>query len=311
MLFRSDEKINEISVVEQEPNVVTYPFDYKKTNLHYNSCLFKLDGVKYLMTRKASFVLKNTLINTLNLFDFDTQKEIKLDIKDEVPYEQYEDPRVLVHNDLLYVICANYTHDCMNSIHQKILVFDKSFNHIRNIHPVYGNNSESIESNNAVEKNWTLFVHKDKLMCVYKMYPHTVVEFDWSGNMIAEYKSYFPVKKIWKYGECRGGSNPILHNGYYYSFFHSSIPWTTWKRRYFMGYYKFNSEPPFNIVEISNEPILWGNTKDVRDFPDTSPLVVFPCGSIIENDKFLVSFGLNDEKTAIVTLDIPLEKTTM
>lgn len=294
--------ILEMSIHDQKKDIQIFDLEYDYTNLHYNSALFSLNDKKYLMTRKASFVLKNTQINTLNLFEYDTKQQIKLKINDEVAYEQYEDPRVLLHNDKIYVGCANYTHDYINYIHQKILVFDNQFNHVSNIHPVYGNNGNSIHTNNAVEKNWTYFVYKNRLMCVYKMFPHTVVEFDWDGNMVAEYKSFFPTHKFWKFGECRGGSNPIYKDGYYHCFFHSSIHWETWKRRYFMGYYKFNSEPPFDIVEVSTEPILWGNTMDIREYPETSPLVVFPCGAILNNEKFMVSFGLNDERTGVITI---------
>lgn len=294
--------ILEIPIKDQNNSVEIFNLEYTRTNLHYNSALFKFNDKKYLMTRKASFVLKNTQINTLNLFEFDTQNQIKLNINNEVEYEQYEDPRVFVYNDKIYVGCANYTHDYINYIHQKILVFDSSFNHIRNIHPVYGNNGSNIHANYTVEKNWTYFTYNNRLMCVYKMYPHTVVEFDWDGRMIAEYKSYFDTNKVWKFGECRGGSNPIYKDGYYHCFFHSSIHWDKWKRRYFMGYYKFKSEPPFDIVEMSEKPILWGNTSDIREYPETSPLVVFPCGSVIENEKFMVSFGLNDERTGIIKI---------
>jgi len=294
--------LDEISIFNQKENVEIFELDYKKTNLHYNSAIFTHNQNKYLLTRKSSFVLKNTTINTLNLFEFNTKKQIDLDIIDELEYEQYEDPRVLSYDNKLYVSCANYTHDYKNFIHQKILIFDNEFKHIGNIHPQYGYNGKSLHQNKFVEKNWIFFINDGKLMCVYKMFPHTVVEFDWNGNLISEYKSFFDVKSIWKYGECRGGSNPVLKDGYYHSFFHSSLPWKSWQRRYFMGYYKFESKPPFKIVEISKEPILWGNTIDVRDYPDTSPLVVFPCGAIVENDKFLVSFGLNDERSGIIII---------
>jgi predicted GH43/DUF377 family glycosyl hydrolase len=30
--------------------------------------------------------------------------------------------------------------------------------------------------------------------------------------------------------------------------------------------------------------------------------VIFPCGAILEDDRFTVSFGLNDEKTGIINI---------
>lgn len=296
------DNILETPITDQHANVNICNIDYSSTNLHFNSALFKLHDKKYLLTRKSNYVIKQVHTNTLNLYEFDSMNKIDLSIKDEVEYEQYEDPRVLTHDDKLYVSCANYTHDNGRLIHQKILVFDNKFEHIDNIHPKYGFNGKTIQENTGQEKNWTYFVYENRLMCIYKMFPHTVVEFDWSGNMIAEYKTYFDICGIWKYGECRGGSNPVFKNGYYYSFFHSSMLWKDWKRRYFMGYYKFESKPPFRIIEISQRPILWGNESDQRLRPNTSPLVVFPCGAVLEDDKFLVSFGFNDEKTGTILI---------
>ena len=238
--------------------------------------------------------------STIRLYDYNTLKEIELNIDDELDFEQYDDPRVLVHNDKIYVGCATYTHEKYHIVHQKIMVFDNKFKHIHNIHPKYGYNGKSLDQNTGKEKNWTYFIHENKLMCVYQLYPHTVVEFDWDGNVVCEHITHN--KNIqWNYGLLRGGTNPVFKDGYYHSFFHSSIPWKhEHRRRYFMGHYKFEPVPPFRIVEISKEPILWGNEDDELIYPDISPLVIFPCGTIIRDDKFVVSFGLNDEKTGII-----------
>ena len=69
-----------------------------------------------------------------------------------------------------------------------------------------------------------------------------------------------------------------------------------------MGYYKFESHPPYKIVEISEEPILWGNPIDEIIYPDENPPVIFPCGAILDCDNFIVSFGFNDEKTGIIKI---------
>jgi predicted GH43/DUF377 family glycosyl hydrolase len=112
---------------------------------------------------------------------------------------------------------------------------------------------------------------------------------------------------MWKYGECRMGSNPILIKEHidgpsqFINFFHSSIPWKNQKRQYCMGYYTFDTNPPFKPLCISKEPSFWGNESDVRIL-DSSPLVVFPCGSIYKNNNLIVSFGLNDEKSGYVKL---------
>jgi predicted GH43/DUF377 family glycosyl hydrolase len=47
---------------------------------------------------------------------------------------------------------------------------------------------------------------------------------------------------------------------------------------------------------------LYGNEIDERVLKNISPLVIFPCGAIEKDGKFIVSFGLNDEKTGIIKI---------
>lgn len=297
-------KLAEKSIFEQNINLKILPFDYNKKNFLFNSSIFEFNGRKYIFVRKSAFISKNITDNSLKLYDYETLSEINLKINDEVDFEQYEDPRVFVYNNKIYVSCVNYTHDKFHLIHQKILVFDDNFQHVKSIHPKYGFNGKSILENTGKEKNWTFFVKQNRLFCIYSIEPHIVVEFDWDGNVLAEYITHSQICKNWKYGHCRGGTNPILKNNVMYTFFHSSVPWGKGRRRYLMGYYKFNPEPPFNILEMSTEPILWGNEKDERILKESNPPVVFPCGCINDNENLLISFGLNDEKTAILRYNV-------
>ena len=295
-------KFIESSLYEQNNSIKFLDLNYTRRNFEFNSSIFKVNDKKYLMTRNSQFVSQKMTLNSLKLYEYDTLKQINLNLKEEVDFEQFEDPRVLVHNDKIYVSCATYVHDAFHLVHQKMLVFDKDFNHIDNIHFKYGFNGINLKENTGIEKNWTFFVYNDKLMCIYKLSPHTVLEFDWNGNLLTEYITHNSFQSNWKYGIPRGGTNPIYKDGYYISFFHSHIYWGKGKRRYFMGYYKFNPIPPFDIIETSNKPILQGNEKDERMYPEENPLVVFPCGAILDDDKCLVSLGINDEKTAILTI---------
>lgn len=295
------------SIIDQHKDVQIVNLPYDNKNFYFNSCLFNNDSVNYLMVRHAKLIAKNKFKNTLKLYELDASynvvKDLKLKIIDEVENEQYEDPRVLFHNDKYYVGCANYQYNNIKFIHQKVLVFDKNFNHIDNIHIEYDGNGKTIEENTINQKNWTWFIHNNLLMMVYRMNPHVVLEIDLdTKKVVTEYKHFQDISEIWDFGECRMGSNPILKDGYYHNFFHSSLPWKHPKRQYFMGYYKFETVPPFKIVEISKEPILYGNEVDERVLQNISPLVIFPCGAIEKDGKFIVSFGLNDEKTGIIKI---------
>lgn len=304
------------SIFNQRPNteVKVFDFPYSNNEFFFNPCIFKSITKKkiYLMVRYSNKIIVNKFYNSLRLYelnnDLTVKKEITLDIQDESTGEQYEDPRVMIHDDKYYVSCANYRFDGSTKfIHQKILVFDSKFVHIDTINPVYNGNGLSTNTNILHQKNWTWFIYQDRLMCVYRMSPHTVVEFDFNGNFIQEFKTFNTISTTWKYGECRMGSNPILINDpdnnkdQFIGFFHSSIPWKNQKRQYCMGYYTFDINPPFKALSISESPSFWGNETDKRIL-DTSPIVIFPCGAIYKDSNLIVSFGLNDEKSGYIKL---------
>jgi predicted GH43/DUF377 family glycosyl hydrolase len=299
------------SIEEQNPTAKIINLPYTKTDFYFNSAIFERNNEILLMTRHSKIVdeIKKEPVwkNTLKLFqlnnEFEFIKEIPFEIKDEFKNEQYEDPRVLFFNDKYYVSCVNYIPKVSKYAHQKILIFDKDFNHIDNLHLDYCGNGYSTNFNEISQKNWTWFVHENKLMMVYKMQPHTVVEIDLEEKeVVNEYRTFNKFIDTWLYGEPRMGSNPIYKDGYYHNFFHSSLPWKGPKRQYFMGYYKFEACPPFKIVEMSEEPILCGNGKNERVLPKLSPIVIFPCGAIERDGQFIVSYGINDEKTGIIKI---------
>jgi len=301
----------DISIEEQNSTAKIINLPYTKTDFYFNSAIFEIDNQTLLMTRYAKIIdeIKKEYIwkNTLKLFqlnnEYEITKEIPFEIKDEFKNEQYEDPRVLYFNNKYYISCANYIPKTTKFIHQKLLIFDKNFNHIDNLHLDYCGNGYSTNFNEVTQKNWTWFIHENKLMMVYKMQPHTVVEIDLEEKeVINEYRTFNKFIDTWLYGEPRMGSNPIYKDGYYHNFFHSSLPWKGSKRQYFMGYYKFEAHPPFKIVEMSEEPILCGNSKNERILPKLSPIVIFPCGAIERNNQFIVSYGVNDEKTGIIKI---------
>lgn len=297
------------SIFNQGQDVKILNLPYNEEDFFFNPCIFAKNEAIYLMARHSKLINNKPyeFNNSLKLYQLDSNFEIKqqipITIRDEVQNEQYEDPRVIFFKNKYYVGCANYIAKKGGYIHQKVLVFDEYFNHINNLHINYDGNGSFITSNTNHQKNWTWFIHDDKLMLEYRMNPHVVLEIDHiKGEVVAEYKHFQDISKLWKFGECRMGSNPILKDGYYHGFFHSSLHWKGPKRRYFMGYYKFEAKPPFKITEISEKPILYGNEADERLLPDNSPLVVFPCGAIQKNNQFVISFGLNDEKTGIIKI---------
>src|SRR6266404_557243 len=98
----------------------------------------------------------------------------------------------------------------------------------------------------------------------------------------------------------RGGSPPVMAEGEYWTFFHSSMPWVPGKRRYFMGAYAFEPHAPFRVTKITGGPLLVGNYRD--PWKEGVPLVVFPGGAIYHDGKWFVTLGLNDLKCAWIEI---------
>ncbi len=127
---------------------------------------------------------------------------------------------------------------------------------------------------------------------VYGANPHVVVEFDQTFKVEREHITTQPTLP-WKHGEIRGGTPPVLVDDLYWTFFHSSVPWREdGKRWYVMGAYAFESNPPFAMKRITTKPLLCGSRMD--RWAEGKPLVVFACGALFRNGKWLITGGLND-----------------
>ncbi len=129
---------------------------------------------------------------------------------------------------------------------------------------------------------------------LYKSRPWVIFRF---GQTWAENESFFDNEGVsWKWGDIRGGTPPVLVDGLYWTFHHSSLPWKASYRRYYAGAIAFESKPPFKPVLITKDPILAGSQNDVWE--QRKPVCVFPCGAVHRNGKWLVTMGVNDLKAA-------------
>ena len=70
-----------------------------------------------------------------------------------------------------------------------------------------------------------------------------------------------------------------------------------------MGAYAFEAKPPFKITRMTKKPILSGSQED--PWQEGLPLVVFPCGAVLQSNKFLVTMGVNDYVSSWI--EIPLD----
>jgi predicted GH43/DUF377 family glycosyl hydrolase len=226
---------------------------------------------------------------------------------------KHEDPRLFVYQDDLY---CSYTVGSLSLQLKKqpfasvgVCKLDKNLKVIDNWWFPYGNNLSidgsplypNVERLRGFEKNWTLFEHDSKLLGIYCIDPHQVLEFnvkDNSAKLISDTRSALN----WNYGIPRGGTPPIRIDDMYFTFFHSSYryrnPQIFPHPVYVMGAYGFETTEPYRIRKISKIPILVG---DIHDYI-CSTAVAFPCGAIYEDGKWIVSYGHNDFATRVVEI---------
>lgn len=169
---------------------------------------------------------------------------------------------------------------------------------VRRIDPDIEGNGTDVHTRQKHQKNWVWFNFENRLHLLYSTHPWSIIGF---GDTWTDNKPYFQKDGVqWDYGLIRGGSPPVQVGDLFWTFFHSSMPWTGRFRRYFMGALAFEAKPPFKPVYVTPKPLLVGSQQDV--WRDRKPLVVFPCGSVIENDIWLVTYGINDLKSGYIKI---------
>jgi predicted GH43/DUF377 family glycosyl hydrolase len=248
-----------------------------------------------------------------------------LKFPDSQSAEQFEDPRAVWWNNQTWVGAVNFTwfpDGTWTGAHQMLGVFkdDPDWTPIaRRDPPVETNKGEAGFTDGKHQKNWLWWFKEDRLHLLYHSSPWKVIEF---GSKWDEQVHYVAEGLKWKYGEVRGGTPPVLapagteagskkdegrsgeaEPSLYWTFFHSSLPWRGRFRRYYMGAIAFESVAPFKPVFITREPLLVGSQNDM--WHQRKPLVVFPCGALLENGKWLISYGSNDLEAGWV--EIPHE----
>lgn len=174
--------------------------------------------------------------------------------------------------------------------HQTFAMLDEDWNVEYVWHPEYGANTTNPKDQKGHEKNWTWF-YQDGFNCSYHLDPHTVFKYD--GNKVTDQFITQGPQKQWTYGRPSGSTTAMHVGDYFYALFHSHLPWHRARRRYYVGAYKFEAKPPYRIVGITKEPILWGSENDPSK--PNRHCCLFPSGAIMENDEWLVTAGWNDE----------------
>ena len=150
-----------------------------------------------------------------------------------------------------------------------------------------------------IEKNWSPFVSGDRLYLIYSDQPRVILELDLNTGYCQEV-ARTDVNWNWNLGQIRGGTPACLVNETFLTFFHSSFPAkTTKKRAYVMGAYTFDMDPPFTVRTMTFRPL--GNLEYYTE--DNPPKVIFPGGMVVQDHSIHVAWGKADKKIFITTFN--------
>jgi predicted GH43/DUF377 family glycosyl hydrolase len=160
------------------------------------------------------------------------------------------------------------------------------------------------------EKNWVPFIYENQLFLAYSLIPHRIfLPFLDTGECQTAFNS--SARCQWNWGVLRGGTPGLIVNDQYLAFFHSSINMATCHSagkkidHYFIGAYTFSAHPPFEITQISPQPIIGQNFYQGESYkPYWKPIqAVFPCGFIVDDQYIWLTYGRQDHEIWIVKLD--------
>lgn len=144
-----------------------------------------------------------------------------------------------------------------------------------------------IDGRQSWEKNHAYFGYDKKVMSIYSIKPHRVLEV--KGND-AQFKHETRARYLWSGGRLSGGASPYYYNSQWYHFFHGSTEWNG-RRQYNMGVYTFEATPPFRPSRITPHPI---DVADPTVSHDNHCDVIFPGGVIRYGDSWGVAMGVHD-----------------
>lgn len=244
--------------------------------------------------------------------DFTPQSEVQiLDLCKDTPFSRPEDARLLISGGNLYLVYNDNIDEVCSlggfRMHIAELGYDGEqfciFHQERLTH-------FQQELPWRREKNWVPFDFQGSLLMAYSLAPHEIL-FPILGTETCTMVAWSNVEVNWKWGELRGGTPAVFIGDRYLSIFHSSKEMISnhsdyeVSLHYFMGAYTFSPEPPFQIKEISPEPIIGKGFYKGAKYPPywKAVNVVFPCGLLWEGPYIWVAYGRQDHEIWIAKID--------
>jgi predicted GH43/DUF377 family glycosyl hydrolase len=215
----------------------------------------------------------------------------------------FADPRLFRLAGRLFVYWNSGWHDPFN--YQFIQEIDP-----RDFQPIgYPRELNLLGQRQRLEKNWTMF-GDGPFYAVYSITPHRILQFSLEGERVIDCAEV--ASRPWDneryaraYGDLRGGAVPQRVGDHYYSFCHS-VHAAPEGYRYVPAVYRFSATLPFVATDAPSRPLVLGNPFGAkRVYEKLNPAVsevLYPCGAAHDRDRWLVSYGINDEHCAVAAI---------
>ena len=169
-----------------------------------------------------------------------------------------------------------------------------------------------------IEKNWQFFNSGDDTFVICENRPLSILKSDMTAqeHIICKeaYKTDWLTDYEEKYGDIRGGAQPILNDGSFLVLAHSSYRNEHNRLIYNPCFYRFENTPPFRVTHRPSKPLKihvpYINKRFLPKLNKQTATVIYPCGILIHGKEAVISFGINDELCAITKIKLDdIEKT--
>lgn len=214
----------------------------------------------------------------------------------------FADPRIYWLAGKLFIYFNSGWHDPIN--HQFLCELDP-----KSLAPVTVARELILQgTRQKIEKNWMLF-GTDPYFAVYSVSPHCVLQLDLKaeGDIRCERVSHI----AWSGHEhpsvsnLRGGAPPQFLNGHFYSFCHFTQA-NSMGAEYHVAVYTFSAAFPFRPTRAPIHRLtLGGSAVGRKSRPRLNPAVsevIYPCGAVLHEGLWVISYGINDESCAVSAL---------
>ncbi|MFZ4773060.1 MAG: hypothetical protein ACOYK9_03615 [Chlamydiia bacterium] len=254
--------------------------------LFINGSFVEFEQKRWMALRKIEG--RNSFIHLASELNGELREGVRLDLGSA----HAEDPRLIVFKGQLVVVY----NDLVGPLRRVHLAFLQKTDDRFAVEKIQLLSLEGAMQDS--EKNWVPFVYGSGLYFIYQTAPWTVLEWHPDGLCTLFAQKDFSLPNL------RGGTPAVQIGDEYLSFFHirsgTTRSYISWNRNiYLMGAYTFDAKPPFFPKRVTVNPLSYpGAYSLLTNYRKT----LYPAGLIEKSDSFLVSLGINDDRTEIVTL---------